>query len=119
MSALLRSAGSELLTVTRAGDAFHHLPSYDPHLLMASTDALDGASLFIREIRETVRSDVPAIALTSDPSPARARSLLRAGFDLHLLRPVGGAELVRTVRDAADLRIVGAPPGRLRNFRSP
>jgi PAS domain S-box-containing protein len=103
MSRLLRERGAEVSAVSSAHEALARLSSYDPDVVLTS-DAFEHASSFIKELRVTLRSDVPALAMSSDSSAERARGFLDAGFDAHLLRPVSGADLLRAVREAADLR---------------
>jgi CheY-like chemotaxis protein len=98
---VLESAGAEVMGAVSAEAALEHLKSRHPHVLISDLGMpqMDGFQ-FIRQIRnlaDTKLRHIPAAALTAYArSSDRARSL-RAGYEMHISKPIEPAELVAAV----------------------
>jgi CheY-like chemotaxis protein len=101
VSELLRTAGATVTTARSAAEAMAHLQSAAPHVLLADIGMpqLDGFQ-FLEQVRQhpnvAVRR-VPAAALTAYARSEDRVRALRAGFQMHLAKPIDPAELVATV----------------------
>jgi PAS domain S-box-containing protein len=101
VSELLRTAGATVTTARSAAEAMAHLQSAVPHVLLADIGMpqLDGFQ-FLEQVRQhpnvAVRR-VPAAALTAYARSEDRVRALRAGFQMHLAKPIDPAELVATV----------------------
>ena len=56
----------------------------------------DGYSL-IQQIRHQKNSDIPAIALTAFAREEDKQQAIKAGFDLHLPKPIDSVELIKFI----------------------
>ena len=101
VSELLQAAGATVTTARSAAAALARLESEVPHVLVADLGMpqVDGFQ-FIEQIRRhpnhLVRR-IPAAALTAYARSDDRVKALRAGFDIHLAKPIDPAELVTTV----------------------
>jgi signal transduction histidine kinase/ActR/RegA family two-component response regulator len=102
---VLETCGVEVRVAASAADALTELSTYKPHVIISDIGMPneDGYSL-IRSIR-TLPSDqtknTPAIALTAFArNEDRTRALVE-GFNLHMVKPVEPAVLVKAVIDLA------------------
>jgi PAS domain S-box-containing protein len=106
--ALLSQLGADVTAAGSAAEAMGLLGRVRPHVLVADITMpdQDGYSL-LRAIRALPQSEgglVPAIALTAAATVEDRSRALRAGFQLHVGKPVHPAELARAIATLA-------PPG--------
>jgi PAS domain S-box-containing protein len=98
---LLRERGAEVLTAASAADAMQRLGEAHPDVLVSDIGlpGEDGYSLLQRVRARTEVKDpwVPAIALTAYASAEDARRAYRAGFQVHLAKPIEVRALVDAV----------------------
>ena len=98
---LLDAAGAHVTTARSAEEAVRQLDTNPPSVLVADLGMphVDGFQLIeqVRRHRNPVVRRVPAAALTAYArSDDRVRAL-RAGFQIHLAKPIDPAELVTTI----------------------
>jgi signal transduction histidine kinase/ActR/RegA family two-component response regulator len=98
---LLEAVGARVTMAQSAKEALHHLAAERPDVLVADLGMpqTDGFQLIEQVRRHADRAvrDLPAAALTAYArSDDRVRAL-RAGFQIHLAKPIDPAELVTTV----------------------
>jgi CheY-like chemotaxis protein len=102
---ILQAAGARVTTASSAAEALEQLDRAAPDVLIADIGMprMDGFEL-IEEIRRRPSADVrsvPAAALTAYArSEDRAKSL-RAGYQMHLAKPIDPAELMAAVASLA------------------
>jgi CheY-like chemotaxis protein len=99
----LSRCGADVLAVSSARDAITSLEEGPPDLLISDI-AMPGKSGYdlIREVRSLPREQggkIPAVALTAYAAREDVDQALRAGFDLHIAKPVEMRELARRVAD--------------------
>jgi signal transduction histidine kinase/ActR/RegA family two-component response regulator len=102
---LLEGLGASVRTAASAHEAMDHLQNDIPNVLVSDIGmpGEDGYSL-IRRIRllDAERGgNVPAIALTAYARAEDRMKAVLAGFQMHLVKPVEGAELVTMVASLA------------------
>jgi PAS domain S-box-containing protein len=101
VSELLQAAGATVTTARSAAAALERLGSDVPHVLVADLGMpqVDGFQ-FLEQVRRhpngLVRR-IPAAALTAYARSDDRVKALRAGFDIHLAKPIDPAELVTTI----------------------
>ncbi|HXK26540.1 MAG TPA: response regulator [Myxococcota bacterium] len=109
---ILRRRGAEVTSVASADAAFSALALWSPHVLVSdiAMPGRDGISL-IEELRggDAVGSRIPAAALSAYARPEERQRALRAGFDMHLAKPVREDTLVAGVLALARLSDGPAP----------
>ena len=97
---ILRRRGAEVTSVASADAAFSALALVNPHVLVSdiAMPGRDGISL-IEELRagDACGSRIPAAALSAYARPEERQRALRAGFDMHLAKPVREETLVAGV----------------------
>ena len=98
---LLRAAGAEVTTARSAAEALEHLGSEVPDVLVADLGMpqVDGFQ-FLEQVRRHPNVAVrrlPAAALTAYARSEDRVRALRAGFHMHLAKPIDPAELVATI----------------------
>jgi signal transduction histidine kinase/CheY-like chemotaxis protein len=100
LAAHLESAGGEVVCVSAASDALEMLKHRHVDVLLAdiAMPGEDGYSL-IRRLRslEGEVASVPAAALTAFAREEDRQQAFRAGFQLHLAKPIDAASLVAAV----------------------
>jgi CheY-like chemotaxis protein len=98
---LLNDCDTQIMTAPTAEDALRILEKEHPDVIVSdiSMPGMDGYEL-IRRIRAKKSADrkVPAIALTAHARDEDRVKALRAGFDLHIAKPVQPAELMAAIR---------------------
>jgi signal transduction histidine kinase len=111
LALMLRRRGAEVRAVSSVPEALAALDTAEPHVLVSdiAMSGRDGFSL-IEEIRRRggAVGRIPAAALTAYARPEEAARALRAGFDLHLSKPVREDDIVAAVLNLARKRRHGA-----------
>jgi CheY-like chemotaxis protein len=102
---VLQERGAEVLTAGSAGEGLVILQEVRPDVLLTDIGMPheDGYT-FIRKVRELSAKEggtVPAAALTAFARSEDRLSAIRAGFQLHIEKPVEPAELVTLVASLA------------------
>jgi CheY-like chemotaxis protein len=90
-----------LMVVGSAAGALAALPGFSPHVIVAdiAMPGMDGYAL-AREIGSIAGAEAPpVIALSARATPADIERAARAGFALHLAKPVDYSELVTSVAE--------------------
>ena len=106
VSRFLEAAGARVTAARSAADAIRHLEQEVPQVLVADLGMplVDGFQL-IDQIRRHSNPDVrrvPAAALTAYARSEDRVKALRAGFQIHLAKPIDPAELVTTIAALAN-----------------
>ena len=106
VSEVLQSSGARVTTVSSAQDALNALDAEVPDVIVADLGMplVDGYQFIARVRRHPdlrVRR-VPAAALTAYARSDDRMRALRAGFHIHLAKPIDPAELVTTIAALAD-----------------
>ena len=104
---LLRAHGAEVVTAADAAEGLELLSKLRPHILVSDIGlpGIDGFE-FIRRIRQMEvegMENIPAVALTAFARSEDRTRALRAGYQVHIAKPVEPAELVATLASFADL----------------
>jgi CheY-like chemotaxis protein len=98
---ILEVAGARVLTAASAAEALAILEKETPDVLVADLGMpqVDGLQFIgrVRQHQEARIRDVPAAALTAFARSEDRTKALRAGFHVHLSKPIDPAELVTTV----------------------
>jgi signal transduction histidine kinase/ActR/RegA family two-component response regulator len=95
----LEKSGARVTAVATAAEALQALDDHRPDVMVSDIGlpGTDGYAL-LREVHRRAGGALPAIALTAYAAETDRRKSREAGFRLHLAKPVGVAELVRSVR---------------------
>ncbi|MEY4546703.1 MAG: hypothetical protein RL685_2898 [Pseudomonadota bacterium] len=105
VSAILVREGAFVATADSASAGFEALVSGHPQLLVSDIGMPneDGYSLIrrVRALAVEEGGDIPAIALTAFQTPEDRKQALRAGFNLHLGKPMRPEALVHAVAKLA------------------
>jgi CheY-like chemotaxis protein len=101
ISELLQAAGARVTTAHSATDALNRLSAEVPHVLLADLGMphVDGFQ-FLEQVRRHPNAAVrglPAAALTAYARSEDRVKALRAGFPIHLAKPIEPTELVTTI----------------------
>jgi CheY-like chemotaxis protein len=98
---ILKGAGAEVRAACSAEEAIEALRAGVPDVLISDIGMpdQDGYALIrrVRAMDAKSGGTVPAIALTALARPQDTAAALGAGYQAHLIKPVDGAELIRTV----------------------
>jgi CheY-like chemotaxis protein len=98
---LLDAAGAEISTARSAEEALRQLDSDPPSVLVADLGMphIDGFQLIeqVRRRRNPIVRQIPAAALTAYARSEDRVKALKAGFQIHLAKPIDPAELVATI----------------------
>ncbi len=101
----LRSLGAETLAANSAQEGLRMFTQFQPHVLVSdiAMPGEDGYSLIrkIRGLSSKKLSDTPAIALTAYSSKEDVKQAISAGFQAHLVKPVDGYILAKTISNLA------------------
>jgi signal transduction histidine kinase/ActR/RegA family two-component response regulator len=113
VSEVLEAAGARVSTARSAADALRSLEADVPDVLVADLGmpVVDGFQ-FIDRVRRHPNAgvrDVPAAALTAYARSEDRMKALRAGFQIHLAKPIDPAELVTTIAALAKRFVVKRP----------
>ena len=102
---LLAECGAEVLTTSVAGEALALVERERPHVLVTDIGMpdVDGYELLkrVRALGRGRGGAIPAIALTAFARSEDRTRALRAGFRVHVSKPVEPAELIATVASVA------------------
>jgi CheY-like chemotaxis protein len=101
MSALLTAAGAQVRAVASGKEALDAIAAEVPDVLVSDLymPGLDGFAL-MRKVRERAPGDggdLPAVAVTAQPSFESRRDALHAGYQDVLPKPFGSEHLIRIV----------------------
>ena len=98
---ILETAGATVHTAASAGDALETLACHHPDVMISDLGmpVMDGFQLIqrVRESKDPAIVNIPAAALTAYARSEDRAKALRAGFGMHLAKPVDPAELVAAV----------------------
>ncbi|QRO02341.1 PAS domain-containing protein [Archangium violaceum] len=112
---MLRERGAEVSTASNATEAMERLTEALPDVLVSDIGlpGEDGHALLrrVRAWAEARDQWVPAIALTAYASAEDARKAYRAGFQVHLSKPLERGVLIEAVARLAGRDDVGAKAG--------
>jgi PAS domain S-box-containing protein len=113
VSEVLQAAGARVATASSAADALKHLDADVPDVLVADLGMplVDGFQ-FIDRVRRHPNArvrELPAAALTAYARSEDRMKALRAGFHIHLAKPIDPAELVTTIAALAKRFVVKTP----------
>ena len=113
VSEVLQAAGAHVSTARSAADALRSLEADVPDVLVADLGmpVVDGFQ-FIDRVRRHPNSrvrEVPAAALTAYARSEDRMKALRAGFQIHLAKPIDPAELITTIAALAKRFVVKRP----------
>ena len=102
---VLEECKAEVLTAASASEALTMIEPERPHLLVSDIGMpeIDGYE-FLREVRtlsQKLGVHIPAVALTAYAGPEDKTRALRAGFLVHMAKPVEPSELVATLANLA------------------
>jgi CheY-like chemotaxis protein len=108
---VLEDSAATVLTASTADEALHLIERRRPHVLVTDIGMpdVDGYELLkrVRALGITRGGRLPAIALTAFARSEDRTKALRAGFMVHVAKPVDPSELVATVASVAG-RVDGA-----------
>jgi len=109
VSTMLVQNGATVTAVGTAEEALAVLRRDRPTVLLSDLSMPDkGGYWLIGQVRALPAEDggaTPAAALTGHTSPEHRASVLRAGFQFHVAKPVGMAELIDVVATLAAGRL--------------
>jgi CheY-like chemotaxis protein len=112
VSEVMQAAGARVTTVSSAYEALAALETEVPDVIVADLGMplVDGYQFIdrVRRHRNPRVREVPAAALTAYARTDDRMRALRAGFHIHLAKPIDPAELVTTI--AALARPMSSPP---------
>jgi CheY-like chemotaxis protein/anti-sigma regulatory factor (Ser/Thr protein kinase) len=101
LSEVLNAAGARVSAAHSAEEAFRQLDTEPPSVLVSDLGMphVDGFALIeqVRRHRNPIVRRLPAAALTAYARSDDRMRALRAGFQIHLAKPIDPAELVTTV----------------------
>jgi PAS domain S-box-containing protein len=102
---LLEECGARVLTAASAEQAIALVERHRPQLLLSDIGMpqADGFDLLrrVRALGPDRGGEIPAIALTAFARPEDRTKVLRAGFRMHVAKPVEAAELCAAVANVA------------------
>lgn len=102
---VLEGAHAEVVTADSAASALRALRATRPDVIVSDIDMPDGDGYqLMRMIRSRTCDEggwTPAIALTGHAGPLDHTRALLAGFQVHLAKPIGIAELLVAIRSVA------------------
>jgi signal transduction histidine kinase/CheY-like chemotaxis protein len=102
---LLQECGASVLIAGSADEAITLLERHRPQLLLSDIGmpGADGFDLLrrVRALGPDRGGDIPAIALTAFARPEDRTKVLRAGFRMHVSKPVEAAELCAAVANVS------------------
>ena len=113
VSEVLQAAGARVTIACSADDAMTSLEAEVPDVVIADLGLphVDGFQFidWVRQHRDSRVRQVPAAALTAYARSEDRMAALRAGFQIHLAKPIDPAELVTTVASLARRFVARGP----------
>ncbi|MEI9893695.1 MAG: ATP-binding protein [Chthoniobacter sp.] len=103
---ILQKNGAEVKTAISVDDALAVLDSFHPHVIVSDIGMpLQDGYEFIKRLRSRPGGHaLPAVALTALARTEDRTRALRAGFQMHVAKPVDANELVAIIQNLASLR---------------
>jgi len=103
---ILRRNGAEVRTASSVEEGLKEFTRFTPHVILSDIGmpGHDGYELVARLRALPGGRNVPAVALTALARSEDRTRALRAGFQLHVPKPVDSAELIAVVQNLAALR---------------
>jgi signal transduction histidine kinase/ActR/RegA family two-component response regulator len=102
---VLEECNAEVLTAASASEALTMIEPARPHLLVSDIGMpeIDGYEFLrrVRKLSQKIGVHIPAVALTAYAGPEDKTRALRAGFLVHIAKPVEPSELVATLANLA------------------
>jgi signal transduction histidine kinase/ActR/RegA family two-component response regulator len=102
---VLEECKAEVLTAASASEALTMIELERPHLLVSDIGMpeIDGYEFLrrVRKLSQKIGVHIPAVALTAYAGPEDKTRALRAGFLVHIAKPVEPSELVATLANLA------------------
>lgn len=102
---ILRQAGAEVVTAANSAEAFGLFLEKAPDVLISDIGMPEETGYdLIRKIRKLPNSEgggIPAIALTAWTRNEEVTAAFRAGFQIHIPKPLDAGALVRAVAELA------------------
>lgn len=107
---ILGRSGAEVRTASSMEEALSEFTRFAPHVVLSDIGmpGHDGYELIARLRALPGGRTVPAVALTALARPEDRTRARRAGFQLHVPKPVDSAELIAVVQNLAALRSQGS-----------
>jgi PAS domain S-box-containing protein len=107
VSRILRRNHAEVQAAASMDQALQALESFAPDILLTdiSMPEHDGYELLAQVRAHPGGRDLPAVALTALARSEDRTRALRAGFQMHIGKPVAPLELIAVVRNLANLRV--------------
>ena len=106
LSTMLSQRGAEVVTCASAAEAFERVEAWRPSIVVSDISMPDEDGYrFIRRVRGLPPErggKVPAVALTAFARSEDRLRALRAGFQMHVPKPVEAAELIMVVASLAE-----------------
>ena len=103
--AILTRYGSEVICTPSVTEALRTFQDWSPDLVVSDIGMPDedGFSLIkkLRKLKSKHAKQVPAIALTAYATTEDRARVLKAGFQIHVAKPIEPEELVRSIASAA------------------
>jgi PAS domain S-box-containing protein len=103
LSFLLEQSGAIVTTATTAAEALQALERSQPDILLSDIGMpkMDGYDL-IRAIRASEQGqDLPAIAITAYAGELNQQSVMSAGFQRHIAKPIDSDQVILVIRELA------------------
>jgi PAS domain S-box-containing protein len=100
MRSILMSSGATVDTATSVQQAIDLATTFTPHVIVSDI-AMPGEDGF--RFIERIASRVPMLAITGKSAPSDRESILAAGFQRYLRKPIEPEELIRAVHALAQL----------------
>ncbi len=103
---ILRRSGADVCTANSMEEALTEFARFAPHVVLSDIGmpGHDGYELIARLRTLPGGRTIPAVALTALARSEDRTRALRAGFQLHVPKPVDSAELIAVVQNLAALR---------------
>ena len=112
---VLEDCEAEVLTAARAADGLRQLTRHRPDLLLSDIGMPDEDGYeFIRKVRDLPTAGggmTPAVAITAYARPEDRQRALRAGFQMHVTKPIDPARLLEVVASMLGPHTAGAGDG--------
>jgi hypothetical protein len=109
IKAVLTQGGAEVRASSSAREALEVLEHWKPDVLMSDIGMPneDGFALIrkVRALTEERGGRIPAAALTAYVKKEDRKLVLAAGYQMHVAKPVGPAELINAVANLSKLTV--------------